>query len=87
MIWQANKYKHCTLPPSPSSKFSRLGMSLQINFSLANACHKNQRGHYKNPLNYFGDQFYYMFCSLGKGALLASIVFFNFLLHCLFLIL
>lgn len=86
MIWQANKYKHCTLPPSPSSKFSRLGMSLQINFSLANACHKHQRGHYQNPLNYFGDHFYYMFRSLGKGALLASILFFNFLLHCLFLL-
>ncbi|KNZ61467.1 hypothetical protein VP01_1396g4 [Puccinia sorghi] len=86
MIWQANKYKHCTLPPSPSSKFSCLGMSLQINFSLANACHKHQRGHYQNPLNYFGDHFYYMFRSLGKGALLASILFFNFLLHCLFLL-
>ncbi|KNZ64450.1 hypothetical protein VP01_10287g1 [Puccinia sorghi] len=29
MIWQANKYKHCNLPPSPSSKFSRLGISLK----------------------------------------------------------
>ncbi|KNZ44535.1 hypothetical protein VP01_9062g1, partial [Puccinia sorghi] len=61
------------LPPSPSSKFSCLGISLQIKFPLANACHKHQRGHYKTPLNYVGDQFYYMFCSLGKGALLASI--------------
>ncbi|KNZ48533.1 hypothetical protein VP01_55g11 [Puccinia sorghi] len=49
------------------SKLTCLGMSLQINFSLANACHKHQRGDYKNPLNHSGDHFYYMFCSLGKG--------------------
>ncbi|KNZ49386.1 hypothetical protein VP01_504g4 [Puccinia sorghi] len=84
IIWQASKYKYCTLPSSPSSKFTLLGISLQINLSLANASHKHQIGDYKNPLSYFGDHFYYMFRSLGKGTLLAIIFFFNFLLHFLF---
>jgi hypothetical protein len=75
MIWKANKYKHCTLPHSPSSLFTCLGISLQINFSVANACHKNQLGHYSNPLNYFGDNFHYMFCCLGERILLPAIFF------------
>ncbi|KAI7940704.1 hypothetical protein MJO28_012989, partial [Puccinia striiformis f. sp. tritici] len=35
MIWKANEYRHCTLPSSSSSTFTRLGFSLQINYSLA----------------------------------------------------
>ena len=79
MVWQAKKYKHCTLPySSPSSTFTRLGMSLQINLSLANACKKEKQGNYSSPLHYFGDHFYYMFRCLGKGSLLAAIFFFHF---------
>jgi hypothetical protein len=82
MIWQANKYKHCTLPPTPSSSFNRLGMSLQINLSVANACNNYIKGNYDGPLNYFGDHFFYMFRSLAKGSLLAAIIFcFHFFLY------
>ncbi|KNF01992.1 hypothetical protein PSTG_04816 [Puccinia striiformis f. sp. tritici PST-78] len=72
MIWKANRYTHCTLPPSSSSRFTRLGMSLQINFNLMNACKKNEEGYYKDFLHYFGDHFHYMFRSLWKAALLAT---------------
>ncbi|KNZ59205.1 hypothetical protein VP01_1784g4 [Puccinia sorghi] len=51
-------YKNFTLPPSPSSKFTFLGMSLQINFSLANSWCKKQRVDYKNPLQFCGDHFH-----------------------------
>ncbi|KNZ51848.1 hypothetical protein VP01_3787g2 [Puccinia sorghi] len=44
MVWKSNKYKNCTLPyPSPSSTFTRLGMSLQINFSLADLVTRRSR--------------------------------------------
>ncbi|KAH9460746.1 hypothetical protein Pst134EB_008906 [Puccinia striiformis f. sp. tritici] len=53
MIWKANEYRHCTLPSSSSSTFTRLGFSLQINYSLARTCDKEQKGYYNNPLQYF----------------------------------
>jgi len=87
MIWQANKYKHCTLPSSYSSSFTRLGLSLQINFSLSNACRKYQEGDYKDPGNYFGDHFCYMFRSLGKGVLLPALFCFHYIYLFFFLFL
>ncbi|KNZ48288.1 hypothetical protein VP01_5773g1 [Puccinia sorghi] len=67
MVWKANKYKHCTLPySSPSSTFTCLGMSLKINFCLANSCNKEKQGHYTNPLHYFCDQFLYFFAAWAK---------------------
>jgi hypothetical protein len=81
MVWQANRYTHCTFPHSPSSSFTRLGMSVQINSHLVNACDRYNKGFYKDVAHYFGDHFY-LFCSLGKGASTASvftvILFFNF---------
>ena len=77
IIWQANKYKHCTLPHSPSSTFTHLGMSLQINFSLANAWCKYQLGHYDDPLHYFGDHLHYMFCCIANGSLITVLFFFQ----------
>ncbi|KNZ47230.1 hypothetical protein VP01_6586g1, partial [Puccinia sorghi] len=70
--------KFSTLNITLSSKFCCLGISLRISFSLANACQKHKRGQYKNPFNYFGDHFYYMFCILGKGDLFVISVFLNF---------
>ncbi|KNZ46476.1 hypothetical protein VP01_722g7 [Puccinia sorghi] len=58
MSCQANKYKHCTLPySSPSSTFTCLRISFQINFSLSNICNKGKQGHYNKPLDEFGDNF------------------------------
>ncbi|KAH9444941.1 hypothetical protein Pst134EB_025193 [Puccinia striiformis f. sp. tritici] len=61
MIWKANEYRHCTLPSSSSSTFTRLGFSLQINYSLALTCDEEQKGYYNNPLQYFGDHFFHVF--------------------------
>ncbi|KNZ49483.1 hypothetical protein VP01_4990g1, partial [Puccinia sorghi] len=58
MIWQANKYTHCTMPHSISQGFCRLGMSVQINCSLTNACIHHHRGFYKKAAHYFGDHFF-----------------------------
>ncbi|KAI7943559.1 hypothetical protein MJO28_011087 [Puccinia striiformis f. sp. tritici] len=41
-------------------------------YSLALTCDKEQKGYYNNPLQYFGDHFFYMFCSLKKGVLLPA---------------
>ncbi|KAI9629023.1 hypothetical protein KEM48_011213 [Puccinia striiformis f. sp. tritici PST-130] len=43
MIWKANQYRHCTLPSSSSLIFTWLGFSLQINYSLARTCYKEQK--------------------------------------------
>ncbi|KNZ56197.1 hypothetical protein VP01_2470g4 [Puccinia sorghi] len=37
-IWEANKYKHCTMPSYPNPVFVRLDISLQSTRTLANAC-------------------------------------------------
>ena len=66
MIWQANKYTHCTMPHSISQKFCRLGLSVQINSSLTNACIRYHRGFYKKAAHYFGDHFFYLFRRIGK---------------------
>ena len=74
MIWQANKYTHCTMPHSISQDFCRLGMSVQINSSLTNACDRYRKGFYTKAAHYFGDHFFYMFRSLQKKCLIASVV-------------
>lgn len=61
MIWQANRYKHCTMPSTTSSRFTRLAMSCQINLRLVNACDRVQKGLYDEPQYYYGDHFYYLF--------------------------
>ena len=78
MIWQANKYTHCTMPHSISEHFCRLGMSIQINASLTAACNCYHTGFYTKAAHYFGDHFRYLFRSLGKKctpANLASLLF------------
>ena len=78
MIWQANKYTHCTMPHSLSEHFCRLGMSVQINASLTAACNRYHTGFYTKAAHYFGDHFRYLFRSLGKKctpANLASLLF------------
>ncbi|KAA1065179.1 hypothetical protein PGT21_030707 [Puccinia graminis f. sp. tritici] len=83
MIWQANKYRHCTLPylsPSGSTEFTRLGLSLQITTSIVDAVKREAAGYYTDPLNYFGDHFYYMFRCLAKGTLLAALFCFHYFL-------
>jgi hypothetical protein len=74
MIWQANKYTHCTMPHSKSSKFTRLGLSIQINSTLANTCDKYERGLYTDVAHYFGDHFFYLFRSMGRSTLLATFI-------------
>jgi len=74
MIWQANKYTHCTMPHSISQDFFQLGMSVQINSSLTNACDRYRKGFYTKAAHYFGDHFFYMFRSLQKKCLIASVV-------------
>ncbi|KAI9622275.1 hypothetical protein H4Q26_015313 [Puccinia striiformis f. sp. tritici PST-130] len=81
MIWQANKYKHCTLPSSHSSEFTRLGMSVQINLSIANACENFKKGTYKDPLNYFGDHFFHMFRTIKRITLLTTIMLYSFICY------
>jgi hypothetical protein len=72
MIWKANKYTHCTMPHSKSSKFTRLGMSIQINSTLTHTCDKYRRGLYTNVAHYFGDHFFYMFRSMGRSTVVAT---------------
>jgi hypothetical protein len=72
MIWQANKYTHCTMPHSHSSSFTRLGLSIQINNSLAVTCSKYLKGLYIDAAHYFPDHFFYMFCSMGRSTVTAS---------------
>ena len=74
MIWQANRYTHCTMPHSKSSRFTRLGMSIQINSTLALTCEKYMKGFYQNIAHYFGDHFYYMFRSMGRSTLIETSV-------------
>ncbi|KNZ45291.1 hypothetical protein VP01_828g1, partial [Puccinia sorghi] len=66
MIWQANKYKHCTMPSDPNPLFTRLGISLQINRTLSNACQNYEDGDYDADEYYFGDHYYYLFRCLVK---------------------
>ncbi|KNZ53152.1 hypothetical protein VP01_3326g1 [Puccinia sorghi] len=49
-----------------------LRMSVQLNFFLTNACICYHRDIYKEAAHYFGDCFFYLFCSLGEVA--ASII-------------
>jgi hypothetical protein len=72
MIWKANKYTHCTMPHSKSSKFTHLGMSIQINSTLTHTCDKYRRGLYTNVAHYFGDHFFYMSCSMGRSTVVAT---------------
>jgi hypothetical protein len=78
MIWQANQYKHCTMPSTKSSSFTRLGMSAQINSRLANACDRYKAGFYNKPGNYFGGHFYYLFRTAAWASLLLSFFIFLF---------
>ncbi|KNZ52742.1 hypothetical protein VP01_1263g1, partial [Puccinia sorghi] len=66
----ANKYKHCTMPSDPNPVFTRLGISLQINRTLANACQNYEDGHYDADEYYFGDHYYYLFHCLVKNVTL-----------------
>jgi len=69
MIWQANKYSHCTMPHSSSQNFTRLGLSVQINASLTEASNRYNTGFYTEAANYFSDHFHYLYNCLGKYAL------------------
>jgi len=66
MIWQANKYRHCTMPHSPSENFTRLGMSVQINSSLTATCDRINKGFYTDVKSYFDSHFYYLFDCLKR---------------------
>ena len=69
MIWQANRYSHCTMPHSSSQNFTRLGLSVQINASLTEASNRYNTGFYTEAANYFADHFHYLYNCLGKCAL------------------
>ncbi|KNZ63656.1 hypothetical protein VP01_1117g6 [Puccinia sorghi] len=55
-----------------SHYFFQFWMSVQINYSLTNACIHYHRGFYKKAGHYFGENIFYLFCILGKVA--ASII-------------
>jgi len=69
MIWQANKYRHCNMPHSPSENFTRLGMSVQINSSLTATCDRINKGFYTDVKSYFASHFYYLFDCLKRFSL------------------
>jgi hypothetical protein len=83
MIWQANKYTHCTMPSCSSSQFYRLGLSVQINYSLALTCDKYMKGYYRDLANYFADHLYYLNRCIGRGTLVASLFLFTLLISLL----
>jgi len=72
MIWQANKYTHCTMPHSSSQNFTRLGLSVQINASLTAACDRYNKGFYKDVKDYFATHFYYLFDCLKRFSIDAT---------------
>ena len=61
MLWQANKYTHCTMPSSISKTCTRLGMSVQINLKIDNACVGYQKRKSNGVGTYFGDHFHYLY--------------------------
>ena len=72
MIWQANKYTHCTMPHSSSQNFTRLGLSVQINASLTAACDRYNKGFYTDVKDYFATHFYYLFDCLKRFSIDAT---------------
>jgi hypothetical protein len=70
MIWQANRYKHGTMPSTQSPLFTCLGMSVQINLRIANACERYQKGLYDYPKAYFGDHFFYFYRTVAAVLIL-----------------
>ncbi|KAI7964409.1 hypothetical protein MJO29_002507, partial [Puccinia striiformis f. sp. tritici] len=73
-------YKGRSVVRDPQDKNSIIAM----NPSLALTCDKEQKGYYNNPLQYFGDHFFYMFCSLAKGVLLPAVLSFHYFIFLVF---
>ncbi|KAI7941493.1 hypothetical protein MJO29_013567, partial [Puccinia striiformis f. sp. tritici] len=79
-VASACKIKGRSVVQDPQDKNSIIA----INYSLARTCYKEQKGYYNNPLQYFGDHFFYMFCSLAKGVLLPAVPFFHYFIFLVF---
>lgn len=44
MVWEANKYKHCTFPALEKETHTKMAMSFQINKTTRNTCRDLNNG-------------------------------------------